>query len=440
MAMGEARMERPMGPLRRTVRNAAWLLGGKGAGGLFSLVYLALATRSLGVTAFGQFTLVLAYGQAVANLAGFQSWQAVIRFGAKHLVDDAPDRLRRVLCFTALLDFGAAVAGSALASAGVLAAGPLLGWAADEQRTAALFGLSLVFSVRGTPTGILRLFNRFDLAAYTETVLPAARLAGAACAWLAGATVAGFLAAWALAELATSVAMWAAAYHELGRRGLARGRTLSVHGVTSENAGLWRFVWMTSLSTSVGLVWQQLPTLALGSFIGPAMAGGYRVASQLSSAVSKPALSLSRAIYPELAKIAHANGIPGLKPVLQRSTAAAAALGMTTVLLLVLLGKPLIGLVAGPGYAFAYPFLVLLAVAAAIELCAFALEPALVALGHAGTPLKARAAAGVCYVLLIAVFLQAMGPVGVSVAAVCASLAFVLLLSWSSWRLRSAAG
>ena len=55
-------------PFGRALRNVGWLLTGKGVGAVLSLVYLALATRSLGVAGFGQFSLVLGTGQAAAAL------------------------------------------------------------------------------------------------------------------------------------------------------------------------------------------------------------------------------------------------------------------------------------------------------------------------------------------------------------------------------------
>lgn len=192
------------GPVKRAIRNAGWLLAGKGVGGIFSLVYLALAARSLGAEPFGVFALILSYGQAVSNLAQFQSWQTLVRYGAVHVAAGQHDKLGRVICFTALLDLGAASTGAVLGVAGVYLIGAQFGWSDSEQTLAMLFSISLLFGLRGTPTGILRLFDRFDLAAYAETVLPAMRLAGALVAWMTGASILGYLVAWSLAELVTT--------------------------------------------------------------------------------------------------------------------------------------------------------------------------------------------------------------------------------------------
>jgi len=49
---------------------------------VLSLAYLAIAARSLGPEQLGVLILVHAYAVVVAGVAGFQSWQAIIRFGA----------------------------------------------------------------------------------------------------------------------------------------------------------------------------------------------------------------------------------------------------------------------------------------------------------------------------------------------------------------------
>ena len=73
--------------MSRLIRNIGWLLSGRGVNAVLSLVYLALATRTLGIEGFGYFALIVAMGQTVTGLANFQTWQFVIRWGAS---EDGP--------------------------------------------------------------------------------------------------------------------------------------------------------------------------------------------------------------------------------------------------------------------------------------------------------------------------------------------------------------
>src|SRR3546814_13964890 len=80
------------------------LLLGKTTQGLFAIVYTALAARALGLEAFGALVLLHGFIMAVADLARFQSWQIVLRYGAPALNAGDTSRFRRVLEFSVLLD------------------------------------------------------------------------------------------------------------------------------------------------------------------------------------------------------------------------------------------------------------------------------------------------------------------------------------------------
>lgn len=417
----------PEGPIKRAIRNAGWLLAGKGVGGVFSLIYLAIAARSLGAEQFGIFALILSYGQAVANLAQFQSWQTVVRYGAIHDADGAHDKLRRIILFSALLDLGAAVTGALLAVAGVYLFGAQFGWSDTERDIAVLFSLSLLFGLRGAPTGILRLFDRFDIAAYAETVLPAMRLVGAIAAWLTGASIASYLIAWAVAELVTTIAMWWASAREIRRRYREPVPGPYLTGVVAENDGLWKFAWTTNLTTSLNLVWKQFPVLAVGWAVDAVAAGGFRIATQLTGALNKPTVALARAIYPEFAKLAITSH-SDIKRAVNKACLIGGLAGLVALVVVLLLGKPALQLVGGEAYLFIFPVLVVLSLAAAFELTGVAIEPALVAIGRPGQVLAVRTFVAAIYVVVLAWLVQTSGTMGAAIATVATSLLLVIVL------------
>jgi hypothetical protein len=76
-----ARLRQGRAMIRRALTNTGWLMGARGINAVLSLGYLALATRSLGLEGFGKFVLAVSFSQAIAGLASFQTWQAVVRWG-----------------------------------------------------------------------------------------------------------------------------------------------------------------------------------------------------------------------------------------------------------------------------------------------------------------------------------------------------------------------
>ena len=59
--------------------------------------------------------------------------------------------------------------------------------------------LATLLAMRSTPIGILRLHDRYDLAAAAEAALPATRAVGAVLAAMFAPTIGGFAMAWGMA-------------------------------------------------------------------------------------------------------------------------------------------------------------------------------------------------------------------------------------------------
>ena len=66
---------------KRVATNTGLMVISKGLGALFGLLSLLIATKSLGATAMGVILFLHSYHLLFAQLATFQAWQTVIRFG-----------------------------------------------------------------------------------------------------------------------------------------------------------------------------------------------------------------------------------------------------------------------------------------------------------------------------------------------------------------------
>jgi O-antigen/teichoic acid export membrane protein len=414
----------------RIGRNIGWLLGGRAFSAIVSIAYLAIAARALGPARFGGFVLVLTYAQLIANLVQFQSWKGVIRFGAIHLAQNRPERLARLLGFTATLDWASAAVGAVIAIVAVPFVAPLLHWSGAEQGTAAIFGAVLLLSTGATPTGMLRLFDRFDLLTYTEAIAPLVRLLGSIAAWWLGGGIVAFLLVWGLAACGQTIGQWVAALFircsriAIGRRSFA----LAVN----ENSRLWRFMLQTNISNSLSLFWLQTGTLAVGSVAGAVQAGGFRIADRMAKGVIKPVETLTRALYPEMARLVATDERMVLRKVLIRTSWIAAGFSFAIVGIAGFAGGPILALVAGKEFEFASGYLFLLAISAAIDLTGFALEPFHNAHGRSGRVLRSRAVGAAVYAALLAILLPSIGAEGAAFASIGASSVMFLQLAAST--------
>lgn len=411
-------------------RNISWLIGGRAFSAVVSIAYLAIAARALGPARFGAFALVLTYGQLIANLVGFQSWKGVIRFGAVHVAQEHPGRLARLLGFTATLDGVSAIIGAAVAVAAVPFVAPLLHWSAPEQNAAAIFGGVLLLTSGSTSTGMLRLFDRFDLLTYTEALAPITRLLGSIAAWWISGGITAFLLVWGFAAVVQSIGQWTAALLRQPSR-IAFGRRSFALAV-KENRRLWRFMLQTNVSNSLSLFWMQTGTLAVGAVAGPAQAGGFRIADRIAKGAIKPVETVTRALYPEMARLVATDERDVLRQIFMRTSLVAAGFSLAIVVAAGLAGGEVLALVAGKQFEFARGYLFLLAISAAIDLTGFALEPFHNAHGRSGRVLRSRAVGALVYAALLALLLPTIGPTGAAVAAIGASTIMFVQLAIST--------
>ena len=420
----------------RLRRNVSWLLGARGASGVLSVAYLAVASRALGATGFGAFALILAYAGSIAGLAQFKSWQAVVRYGAMHLAEDRRDRLERLIGFTAAIDLASALAGAALALVGTLLAAPLFGWTDAQASMAALFGAAILLTTGDTASGMLRLSGRFALLSGTETLASLVRLVGAVAVWAGEGGLGTMLAVWGLAAAAESGFEWilVLAMRDLRIRfGWRHWRR-----ALAENPRIGRFMIDSSLASSLGMVWQQAGTLSVGAAAGPAAAGAFRVAAKLATAITKPAETTMRALYPELAALVASRDPRLLRRVATRTTAIGASLALMLVAAIWIAGPGLLRLVSGRTFVTAQPYLLLLTVATAVDLCAIVLDPLLSAHGMSRAIVVGRIIGGAAYVVMLATFLPLFGPSGAAMAAIVGSVTFQLWLALAARRLFAA--
>ncbi len=363
--------------MRRLIRNIGWLLGGRGFNAVLSLVYLALATRTLGLEGFGYFALIVALGQTVTGLANFQTWQFVVRWGADS------DGAGEATGFAIALDMLSLLLGSVLAAGLVYSTRFWLPLPDELRWLAFAYCIVSLASIRSTPTGLLRLRFKYGLSTAADAVQPIVRAIGAGLAVLYMPTVTGFILAWAASEVSVAIAYWVIT----ARDQKIDFSQISLLRIPRHHPEAWRFVWSTNMSGSLAVGGKQVMILLVGAIGGEAFAGGFRVASQLGQALVQLAQTVSKAIYPELVH-AQENAVE----IARRMAQLALVGGIIAVGIAILFGRWGLVAIAGPEFRIVYWAMVILAIAGAIELVGASLESLLVSAGRAGTAFLTRAA------------------------------------------------
>src|SRR3546814_2537621 len=101
------------------------------------------------------------------------------------------------------------------------------------------------------------------------------------------------------------------------------------------------------ICTSVSGATRHLAVLLVGGFVGPASAGLYRLANQLSASLTKIAGLLSKSIFAELVKVRASADAESLRALFSRASLLAIITGILIAIIVVFIGKPLLLLQIG---------------------------------------------------------------------------------------------
>lgn len=411
--------------------NAGILLGGKALNGVLSLGATALAARTLGVELFGVLVLVHAYVQSIGEIAKFQSWQALLQYGTAPFEAGRINEFQRVLRFSLLLDALSGVGGVLIAVLGVQLIGGAMGWPAARAPEVSAYALVIVFMVSATPTGALRLLDRFDLLAWQSSIDSWVRVIGAGIAWYYDAGLEAFLAIWFLGQVVAFVFLFGAARDSLKKSGALDGFRLHAPGsMTDGFPGIWPFVWSTNLNSTLALAFTHVGTLMVGALLGSRDAALFRVAKQLGDAVAKPAKLIVPALYPELARLAAARDYVMLKRLVRQLALTAGGAASVLLMIAALIREPALRLLVGEEFVAAKDVLLLLLGASVVSLWALPLEPLLMSTGGAGAAFRMRLAVTLAYLPLLYWASIQGGLIGAGIAAVIGAALMLVGQLW----------
>ena len=409
---------------RSLLKNTSYLAVSRGFAAIASLASLALAGRGLGVLLFGTLILITSYSRAASGIAKFQSWQLIVRYGGQGLAAGNPEQFKSSTGFAAALDILSGIVGMIAA---VLLLPLIAGWVGIDRQywwLAMLYCTLLPTMGAATPSGVLRTLDRFDLMSWSSTLTPISRALLSVIAFAADAPLTIYVAIWFITDLVGDLYQWFLAWRELQRHDLHVGIRPTLNPTTLP--GAWRFAIQINVAVGVQTVWGPIARLAVGGLLGAAGAALFRIASSLADSAQKPADLLGKAFYPEIVRM----DLKSKKPwkLMLRGTVLATAVAALAILILLLGGRPLIGLIFGKAFVGAYAPLLVLMLVPVLGVFSFPLSPMLYALGRAGAPLTAKLIASAVFFVSLAPLCWEFGVVGAAISFVLATSTNVLVM------------
>jgi len=424
---------------KRVATNTGLMVGSRALGAIFGLLCILIAGNSISITALGVIFFLHSYHLLFAEMATFQAWQTIIRFGMDDVKNEDANSLARLIKFGYKLDVISAV----VAFIGAIAFYPLiilalkyfpnvfsdLGEGFDVRYLYAYCTL-LLFRHRGASIGVFRLFDRFDVLAWHAMIMTGVRLIGVLIAKFMGAGLEGFLIAWFLGSLVDYLTLPLLAARELSKRNMLRPVLKAKVSILNPRKAVWPFVWKANIDASLSALNVHLPVLLVMSVFGPMWVAVYRTAEEIAKLLSEGFKLLDQVIYPELAKMVVAGEASKIWRLAMRSAIILLTVGLVASVFIWFTLGPILGKFLPDDYMVAAPLASLLVPAAAFLGMAAPLYPVLYATDYPERAIYARGAGVIVYILSFFILSAWIGRMAPGWAAIAGNIVAVGLVMW----------
>ena len=410
-----------LNPMRRVLANFWILIRGRGAAAIMALGATALMARSLGPAEFGMVVLIHTYAMLIRALLDFGSVDAIVRFGVP--AHDAGDShaLGRLIKVCRRIDKQASITAALLALAVAPFAGPSIGMDNNHVMLLMAYSVVLITTGTGTASGILRLYDRFDILGRQMTISPTIRFMGVVIAWWLSAPIQVFVAIWASGYAAENFYLMWHAKHKYNTHIKEALAGVSVKDAKlSDCDGLRHFLWVTYWQSNLDILPKHITTVLVGYLLGPAEAGLLRLARELSSMLSKPAILIRQVIFVDLTRNWN-QGNQAFDVIAYRTALLGGLLGMLFVVTSYFFGEHLLGTLLGQQFVAAKSILTFMLLAATLDLVASPLRSAIYAMGYAAKAMRLYVVSTSIYLILFVVLTAKMGLIGAGLAASAAA-------------------
>lgn len=417
-------------PFSRLLKHASILLSGGVIGAGLAFLSSLLAARYLGAEALGGIVLVQSLVLGIDRLVNFQSWRTVIKYAADARESGREGDFESVLKFGSVLDFCSALAGAALAIVVSFPVARLLDWDTATHRMAMVYGGLIVANLAGTPTAVLRMYDRFGVFVFQRAASGTTKLAGVVLAWALDLGPLFVLGAWMVGDLVAWLTVIVAGWLELRRRGEHGFLRSRLRGIRTRHPGILHFALVTNASSAIRMATRQVDDFLVGALLSDAAVGLYKVAKQFALLIGLAQEPLTHAAYPDMTRQVAAGDRTAFVRGLGYSVRLAAGIAIPYWLLFVVAGEWILRLTVGAEFVSAQPVLLWYTAAHAIGLIGFFLPPSTMALGRPQASLIAIASATVAYFALIVPLVNAFGLEGAGIAYVVFYLVWATMMGW----------
>ncbi|WP_373598498.1 lipopolysaccharide biosynthesis protein [Paraclostridium bifermentans] len=293
----------------KLIKNFFVLLTGESVISVLGMLNLALIINAIGQQANGMIIMVQTYTSLFASIFAFKSFQALIKYLAASIENNDIEKAKEYIKFSYILDISACLISAIVAYIALDISFNIMGWPNELKPYVKLYIITLLFSIQGTPIGILRIYNKFNLTVYSNLATVIMRTLLYCLGYYYKLNFDFFFYTELILVLVNSLFLIIASLKTLKENELLNFYKSKL----KFDKSFFMFNFYSNISSTIDIPVNQLTIMIMNKYLGFADISIYRTFEKLGSIISKLGSPISQIIYPEISMMIAKNEIDKAK-------------------------------------------------------------------------------------------------------------------------------
>lgn len=276
----------------KLVRNFLNIFSGDAVGSLLSIISISFVTKGIGLEKYGFIVLIQGITSLADGIFNFQSWQGFIKFFPTVKSDEV--KTKELIKFSYFLDgVTAIIAFVILNSLGVFIK-RIYNFTPHEMLLLSLFSLYIIFNIQGTPIGILRSFDRFDMLRNQRMITAFYNFIMLAVGFFFKFDLGWFVFVYLSSNVVNGVLINIFALYVLKKKELLGFVKVKL----KFDREFFKFTCLTNINSSLDIPVQYFDNLLIGKMLSLEQLGIYKICKTVAVVLDKVGTPIYQTLYP----------------------------------------------------------------------------------------------------------------------------------------------
>ena len=287
---------------QKLFKNSLHVFVGDSTASLINVIITIILIKILGNNLYGYLVLAIGYMTIMDAIINLQSWKGVIHYGQDALVKNDSSRLIGYVKLGTILDVSTAILCFLISYFLAPLIGNIFGWDPHIIICSQIMSFVIISHFSGTPTAVLRIFNKFNLVAVQKIISSIIKLSALLVILLFKLDLNIYIITWlyAITDIIGNLLLVILSIITIKKQ--YKLIDIAKVELPANKKEFTKFTIWTTLSEIVDIPVQQIDVFIVAK-LGIDMVSIFKVFKQIASIISKLMIPIQQAIMPQFSEL-----------------------------------------------------------------------------------------------------------------------------------------